>query len=93
MGILNKTDVVAQISTCSFDAHVLEILGSLISSATVLMLHPYGSMDLVYLASTVHDKQVTYMLVVPSFMKELSDFIQNKSISPFSNMRSLCCGG
>jgi non-ribosomal peptide synthetase component F len=91
--ILNKTDIVLQIATCTFDAHVLEILVGLLLSATVIMLRPYGNMDSTYLIPTIQKKQVTYILVVPAFLDELCDFMKKRKMSSLASIRSCCLGG
>ena len=91
--ILNKTDIVVQIAACTFDAHIQEILGSLIFSATVVMLHPHGNMDFVYVTETLQDKQVTYMLGVPSYLDRLCNIIKNCNICCLANIQTLCCVG
>ena len=91
--IMKKTDIIVQITACTFDVHLLEILGSLLFSATLVMLHPHGNMDFIYLIKTLQNKQVTYMLAVPTFLNDLYEFINDTSVSSLSNMRSLCCGG
>jgi non-ribosomal peptide synthetase component F len=93
IGIFNKTDVVMQIASSTFDAHVLEILGALVFSATVVMLHPYGNIDLAYLIPTLQKKQVTYILAVPAFVKELCEFIRNRDKCSLASIRSFCSGG
>ncbi|CAF1035259.1 unnamed protein product [Adineta steineri] len=40
IGALHKKDNVIQLATSTFDSHVYEILASLVSGATVIMLHP-----------------------------------------------------
>ncbi|CAF1354197.1 unnamed protein product [Adineta steineri] len=39
---LHESDIVIQIASSTFDAHVQEIVGSLICGATIVMLHPQG---------------------------------------------------
>ncbi|CAF1527227.1 unnamed protein product, partial [Adineta steineri] len=39
---LHEDDVTIQIASSTFDAHILEIVGSLICGATIVMLHPQG---------------------------------------------------
>ncbi|CAF3973115.1 unnamed protein product [Adineta steineri] len=39
---LHEDDVTIQIASATFDAHILEIVGSLICGATIVMLHPQG---------------------------------------------------
>jgi non-ribosomal peptide synthetase component F len=89
----NEKDTVVQISSSTFDAHVLEIVGALLLSATVVMLHPYGNMDLAYLIHTLKNKQISYMLAVPTFLSQLYDFIENLNDHPLSTVRSLCSAG
>ena len=43
IGIFNKNDTILQLASCTFDAHLFEILGSLLCSATFIMLHPQGN--------------------------------------------------
>ena len=93
MDIFNKTDVVVQISACTFDVHVLEILGVLVFSTTLVMLHPYGNMDYMYLISTLQNKQVTYIMAVLSLIKELCDIIKKGNIPTLTSIRSFCCTG
>jgi non-ribosomal peptide synthetase component F len=93
IGILDKTDIVVQIATCTFDAHILEILGSLIFSATVVMLHPQGNMDFVYVTETLQDKQVTCMLSVPSYLNQLCNIIKTGNMYSCATIRTLCCVG
>jgi len=91
--IFNNTDIVVQIATCTFDAHVQEILGALVISATVVMLHPYGNMDFMYLISTVQNKQVTLIVAVPALIKELCDIIKERNIPTLTSIRSFISAG
>jgi non-ribosomal peptide synthetase component F len=93
IGILNKNDIVVQIAACTFDAHIQEILGSLIFNATVVMLHPRGNMDFVYVTQTLFDKHVTYMLSVPSYLDQLCNIIKNGKMCSCTGIRTLCCVG
>jgi acyl-coenzyme A synthetase/AMP-(fatty) acid ligase len=72
---------------------VLEILGSLFFGTTIVMLHPYGNMDLGYFIHTLQNKQITYIMAVPTFLNQLYDFIENTNGLPLSNIRSLCSAG
>jgi acyl-coenzyme A synthetase/AMP-(fatty) acid ligase len=92
-GSFIEKDVVVQISASTFDAHVLEVVGGLLLSATVVMLHPYGNMDFLYLTHILQEKQITYMLAVPTFLNHLYDFMDKFNVHPLSTLRSLCSGG
>ncbi len=93
VNILNKTDIVGQISACTFDPHIHEILGTLICGATVIMLHPGGNMDFLYVAQTLQNKQVTYMLSVPTYLSNLNNILKNCNISFCSTIRTVGSGG
>ena len=82
-----------QLSASTFDAHVFEIVGTLLLSATVVLLHPSGNMDFVYFTQALQDKQVTYMLAVPTFINYLYDFIEHMDGYTLSTIRSLCSAG
>ncbi|CAF4232626.1 unnamed protein product, partial [Adineta steineri] len=79
---------------CSFDNHVQEIIGSLIIGATIVMLHPRGTVELNYLAKTMRNKQVTYMHSVPSLLRNFFTFLKQTHYLHFiQNLRSLCTIG
>jgi len=84
---------VIQIAACTFDAHVQEILGALLFGSTVVMLHPHGNIDLLYLSQILYNKQISYMLAVPSFLHHLYYFIhQENNYSPVT-IQTICCIG
>jgi non-ribosomal peptide synthetase component F len=90
---LHQNDIMVQLATSTFDAHVPEILSPLISGATVIMLHPHGNMDFMYLYQILQDKQITCLLAVPTFLNHLCDFIKKKTFNPWITMRNICCVG
>jgi non-ribosomal peptide synthetase component F len=91
--MFNKNDIMVQMASCTFDAHVQEVLGALIFSAVVVMLHPHGNMETLYLAQTLQNKQITYILSVPTVMTQLCGMIESYDIHPFATIRTLCCVG
>ena len=92
-GAFNEKDIVIQPAACTFDIHVLGIVGSLIFGASVVLLHPYGNMNIMYFCHTLQNKQVTYVVTVPSFLNEICAFIENNDGYSLLNMRSICSGG
>ena len=50
IGTFNEKDTVIQMARCSFDTHVQDILGTLMIGATLIMLHPEGTIDFDYLS-------------------------------------------
>ncbi|CAF1347236.1 unnamed protein product [Adineta steineri] len=90
----NKNDTVVQMTRCSFDIHVQEILGTLLIGGTLVMLHPDGTIDFDYLSEVLQNKQITYLHTVPSLLHSFLIFIeQTKSINAVSRLRSLCSSG
>jgi len=90
----NKNETVAQISRCSFDIHVQEIFGTLINGATLVMLHPRGTIDFEYLSQVLSEKQITYMHTVPSLIYSLFTFLQKyNNYKVLKHLRSLCSIG
>ncbi|CAF1541999.1 unnamed protein product, partial [Adineta steineri] len=90
----NKNDTVAQMARCSFDLQLQEILGSLMIGATVVMLHPKGTVDFDYLSHILYTKEVTYMQSVPSLLQGF--FISREqwvNANAFKHLRSISCAG
>ena len=90
----NKDDTAVQMARCSFDIHVQEILGILTIGASLVMLHPRGTIDFDYLTRILHKQQITYMHAVPSLLYHLFTFLEqhnNRDILKY--LRSLCSIG
>ena len=93
IGAWKERDNAIQISSCTFDAHVQEILGTLCAGSTTIMLQPHGNMNLLYLSHLLHAKEITYMLVVPTFIHRLLSFMQDQSRCSLSTVQTVCCMG
>ena len=93
IGALHTNDNVMQLASCTFDAHVLEILASLICGATVIMLQPGGNMNFIYLSHILRDKQVTHLRAVPTFLSHLCNFVKQTRFNPWMSIRNVCCVG
>jgi non-ribosomal peptide synthetase component F len=90
----NKNDTVVQMSRCSFDIHVQEILGTLINGATLVMLHPRGTIDFEYLSEVLDRKQITCMHSVPSLLYHFFTYIhEHNNQQVIKSLRSLCSSG
>ncbi|CAF3924800.1 unnamed protein product, partial [Adineta steineri] len=90
----NKDDTVVQMTRCSFDIHVQEILGTLLVGGTLIMLHPGGTIDFDYLSEVLKNKQITYLHTVPSLLYSFFSFIEQKNIiNTVKHLRSLCSSG
>ena len=77
--VFSQNDTVIQMSRCSFDAHIQDIIGILLIGATVVMLHPGGNLDFDYLVKVMKWKQITFILVVPSFLYSYFTFLQQSN--------------
>ena len=94
IGALNGEHTVIQMARCSFDVHIEDILVSMMTGATICMLHPGGSMDFNYLSIVLQRKQVTCMDVVPSLLINFFNFIkESRREQTLDCLRSLILGG
>ncbi|CAF3913293.1 unnamed protein product [Adineta steineri] len=90
----DKDDTVVQMTRCSFDIHVQEILGTLLVGGTLVMLHPGGTIDFEYLSKVLQNKQITYLHTVPSLLYSFFTFVQqNNNQNVWKHLRSLCSSG
>ena len=94
IGALNGKDTVIQMARCAFDVHIQEILSSMMTGATIVMLHPGGILDFNYLSTVLQRKQVTSMTTVPSLFSNFFSFIGESGIEDAVNcLGSLISGG
>lgn len=94
VGALNGEHTVIQIARCSFDVHIEEILVSMMTGATILMLHPRGTVDFNYLSTVLQRKQVACMGGAPSFFINFFSFIkESRKEETMDCLRSLIIGG
>ncbi|CAF1524215.1 unnamed protein product, partial [Adineta steineri] len=92
--VVTKSDIVIQMARCSFDNHLLSLVGTLFIGSTLVMLRPEGNMDLEYLARVLDQKQITVMHAVPSLLNSFFEFLSiSKRTSAVKCLRSLCSGG
>ncbi|CAF1216376.1 unnamed protein product [Adineta steineri] len=91
---VNNNDIVIQIARCSFDVHVLDIIGTLIIGATLIMLRPDGILDLDYVTFTLKKKQATYIQAVPSLLRTFFTFLkETHHLTSETYFRSVCSSG
>ena len=90
----NQNDTVVQMARCSFDIHVQEILGTLMIGATLVMLHPEGTIQFDYLSEVLERKQISYMHTVPSLIYSFFTFLKEcHNRDALKHLRSLCSIG
>ncbi|CAF0953681.1 unnamed protein product [Adineta steineri] len=91
---INEKDIAVQMARCSFDVHVLDVMGTLMIGATLAMLHPKGNIDFHYLIKTMIEKQITYIATVPSLLYSLCIILQQTMHhNSMKYLRSVCSGG
>ncbi|CAF0837233.1 unnamed protein product [Rotaria sordida] len=73
--VIQTNDIVLQLASSSFDTHLEEIDGALVRGAQLILLKPGGHFDFDYVTQTIHDKKVTYIGPVPSWMDALGKFL------------------
>ncbi|CAF1127442.1 unnamed protein product [Adineta steineri] len=90
----DKDDTVVQMTRCSFDIHVQEILGILLIGGTLIMVHSGGTIDFDYLSETLQNKQITYLHTVPSLLHSFFTSVeQSNNQNVLKHLRSLCSSG
>jgi acyl-coenzyme A synthetase/AMP-(fatty) acid ligase len=71
-----------------------DIVGTLTVGATLVMLHPKGTMDYEYLTGVLKEKRITYMHSVPTQISYFFHFLkENKRLFAVETLRSLCSIG
>ena len=73
--VFQSTDIVAQMTACSYDVHVKELLGCLVIGGTLVMLKPYGNMDMEYIVRTFYEKGITWSILVPTIALSLYEYL------------------
>ncbi|CAF3951285.1 unnamed protein product, partial [Adineta steineri] len=92
--VLNENDIIMQIARCSFDLHIQDIIGTLITGASLIMVHLGGMIDFDYLIDVVKSKNVTCFTTVPTILQRLFSFLQKSNqLTAVTTLRSLCSGG
>jgi non-ribosomal peptide synthetase component F len=94
IGTFSEEDIVVQMARCSFDMHMQDIAGTLISGAALVMLHPQGNMDFAYLLREIVAKDITYIQTVPTYISALCQYLDTcVSSSHLKKVRSVVSGG
>jgi non-ribosomal peptide synthetase component F len=74
--IIQETDVVLHHTPVTFNVHLLEIIGTLITGGQVILLHPNGNLNMNFFSQTISCQQVTYLNIVPSLLTILIDYLR-----------------
>jgi non-ribosomal peptide synthetase component F len=74
---LRSSDNAVQLSSCMWDVHLHEILGTIFVGGTVVLLHPeQDNRNMDYLSRVIEVHQVTYVCIVPTLQTMLFDIVQ-----------------
>jgi acyl-coenzyme A synthetase/AMP-(fatty) acid ligase len=67
--------IIIQMSSCSFDEHTQQCMGSVMLGATLVLLRPHGNLDTGYLCQTIEKNQATIIDLVPTSLSILCDYL------------------
>lgn len=85
-----KTDRILQKTPFSFDASVWEFYAPLISGGELIMAHPGGHQDPLYIINAIQKHKITIFQAVPTLLQVL---VQEKGFSSCQNLRHVFSGG
>jgi amino acid adenylation domain-containing protein len=87
---LEPEDVVLQKTPFSFDVSVWEFFWPLMEGAKLVLARPGGHQDPSYLATLIHDQQITTLHFVPSM---LAVFLESERNRQCESIRRVVCSG
>ena len=71
---IEEKDIILQLSSCSFDVHLDEIIGALVRGAHLVLLRIAGHLDFDYVTNVIQRNNVTFVAPVPSWIDALTAF-------------------
>lgn len=74
--IFRSSEQLLQTASCSWVAHILEVLFAMTTGATLVLLKPDGLLDLAYTTKTIEEKQVTGLIFSPTFSRTLIAYLK-----------------
>ena len=93
VNLFSNTDTILQMASCSYDVHAQEIMGALITGASIIMLHPQGNMDFEYLINVLKERHISYLQCVPAYIDNMITFLQNCSDFNLTHVHTIDIGG
>ncbi|CAF1588234.1 unnamed protein product, partial [Adineta steineri] len=92
--VVTKKDTVLQMSRCSFDIHVQDIMGTFMVGSSLIMLHPRGIMNFDYLISVFKEKNISCVSTVPTIILNFFTYLQQQNHhNVVQYLRSVSSGG
>ena len=88
----SRKEIVLQASQCSYDVHVFELLGCMVTGGTLVMLKPLGHLDMDYVSRTIAEQRVTWTILTPTVTALLVQFLEDNpdSVNRLQSLRT--CG-
>ncbi|CAF4229251.1 unnamed protein product, partial [Adineta steineri] len=83
------TDRAIQLSSCTWDVHIHEVVGTLLVGGTVILLRSeQGNRNMDYLSQIIEIHQATYVCIVPTLQVLLFDIVEaQKAIQRLNTLR------
>ncbi|CAF4030005.1 unnamed protein product, partial [Adineta steineri] len=92
--IIKASDTSLHHTSVTFDAHLSETLGTIMVGGQVVILHPYGQLDMELFSKTISHHQVSYLGTVPSQIVNLAKFLNTTNRNyVFETLRCVSTGG
>ena len=96
-GIIDFDSIIIQMSSCSFDVHIQDFMGSVILGATLILLRPHGNLDASYLCRIIEKNQATIIDLVPTSLSILVDYldscVRENSLQYLATLKLITVGG
>ena len=73
----SEESIIIQMSSCTFDEHTQQCLGSICIGGTLVLLHPDGNLDIRYLCETIEKTHSTIIDLVPTSLSLLCDYLNS----------------
>jgi non-ribosomal peptide synthetase component F len=97
--LLSSDSIMLQYSSCTFDVHLLEILGPLCTASRIVLLPPGGHYDLQGIIDRISNHRITTVHLVPSVATAILDLLVNnklakeKILAVFKSIETFGLGG
>ncbi|CAF1215394.1 unnamed protein product, partial [Adineta steineri] len=94
VGAFTVRDHVLQVATPSWILHFMEISLPLVVGGTLVLLREGGHLDMAYFSQTLIRQQITALIIGPSIIRALTDYIENtQQTKAFDTVHHLCTTG
>lgn len=92
--ILNRNDIIIQITACSFDVFLLETLAPSMLGLPLVLLPPAGHYDMMLLTKVIEKEMITAAELSPALMLTICDYLESSTHRDrLSSLRIITSGG